>query len=384
MPLAIYNKRLNDIGPKALQYTSALIAFWDKDLICRFANRAYLYWFGAKPEEMIDKMHIQDLLGPLYEKNLKYINGALSGKVQVFERMIPTPDGLLRNTRAIYTPEINDGKVLGFYVCVTDIDPIGTDSDITIPAGPANTSSKNDEVMYEVEQELKKNLQNCFPGLCALAKQHRVSESKLKRDFKQKHGLSVFSFYRKLQMELAEKYIKEKLYTKGQLAIMFNFSNPSNFSSCYQRHILQKESAPTSVSFQNTSLDEDAEILRRASEISKIGTWTRNFENGTAIWSKISREILELPPDFVPDLEKVMCLYKKGKSRAQAEKILKAMMETGQAFDTQVEMITGKGNIKLIRVIGFPEFNDGKCKRVSGTFQEIIKNENGKNSLLQV
>lgn len=371
MPLKIYNQRLNDIGPKALQHTSAMIAFWDKDLICRFANPAYLYWFGTKPEDMIDKMHIQDLLGPLFEKNLKYINGALSGKVQVFERMIPTPDGLLRNTRAIYTPEIKNGQVLGFYVYVTDIDPIGTDSNTTIPSGTANTSSKNDEVIYEVEQELKKNLQNCFPGLCTLAKQHNVSESKLKRDFKQKHGLSIFSFYRKLQMELAEKYIREKLYTKAQLAIIFNFSNPSNFSSCYQRYILQKENLSVSGSDQNIHLTEDAEILCKASEISRIGTWTRNFDDGTAIWSKISREILELPPDFIPDLEKVMCLYKKGKNLAHAKRILKAVMETGQAFDTQIEMITGKGNIKLIRIIGFPEFKNGRCKRVSGTFQEI-------------
>lgn len=101
---------------------SAMLAYWDKDLICRFANEAYVEWFGKSKEEMINKMHLRDLLGPLYEKNLHYIKAALSGKRQLFEREIPLPKGGgVRNSLATYIPEIENGEVLGFFVHVADV-----------------------------------------------------------------------------------------------------------------------------------------------------------------------------------------------------------------------------------------------------------------------
>jgi PAS domain S-box-containing protein len=95
-------------------------------LVCRFANAAYREWFGKTREEMVDKMTIKELLGPLYEKNLPYISGALAGKNQTFEREIPLPSdaGGLRYSLANYFPDIVNGKVRGFFVHVADITPI--------------------------------------------------------------------------------------------------------------------------------------------------------------------------------------------------------------------------------------------------------------------
>ncbi len=101
---------------------SAMLAYWDKDLICRFANDAYVEWFGKTKEEMINQMHLRDLLGPLYERNLPYIKAALSGKRQLFEREIPLPKGRgVRNSLATYIPKIENGEVMGFFVHVADV-----------------------------------------------------------------------------------------------------------------------------------------------------------------------------------------------------------------------------------------------------------------------
>jgi len=54
-----------------------MLSYWDKDEICRFANKAYLEWFGKTPEEMINKMSLAELLGPLYPSNEPYIKAAL-------------------------------------------------------------------------------------------------------------------------------------------------------------------------------------------------------------------------------------------------------------------------------------------------------------------
>ena len=99
----------------------AMVGYWDRDLLNRLANDAYIEFFGTSPGEM-EGMHIRDLLGPeLFEKNLKYMEGALRGEKQLFDREIRTPSGETRYTQASYIPDRADGEVRGFFVLVTDI-----------------------------------------------------------------------------------------------------------------------------------------------------------------------------------------------------------------------------------------------------------------------
>ena len=110
-----------EIGLFVADHVDAMLAYWDKDLICRFANNAYKQWFGKGREDMVDKITMEELLGPLYVKNLPYINQTLKGVAQKFEREITLPTGEKRNTIANYYPEIIDGAVAGFFVHVADI-----------------------------------------------------------------------------------------------------------------------------------------------------------------------------------------------------------------------------------------------------------------------
>lgn len=118
-------KEVEMLCRKVTDHVSAMLAYWDKDLICRFANAAYLQWFGKCHEEMVGKITLPDLLGELYDKNKPYIEKALTGEVQVFERDIPLPDGTgTRPSLAHYYPDIADGQVRGFIVHVADVSPV--------------------------------------------------------------------------------------------------------------------------------------------------------------------------------------------------------------------------------------------------------------------
>jgi PAS domain S-box-containing protein len=102
----------------------AMVAYWDSAQRCRFANRAYERWFGVSPESLIGK-HISELLGRLYPLNLPYIEGALRGEPQEFEREIPDPaGGPSHHSLANYIPDIAAGVVRGFFVLVTDISAV--------------------------------------------------------------------------------------------------------------------------------------------------------------------------------------------------------------------------------------------------------------------
>jgi PAS domain S-box-containing protein len=492
MSVAITNS-LHELGFEVAEHTNAMLAYWDKNLICKFANRAYIDWFGVTPEEMINKMRLQDLLGTLFNRNLPYITEALAGKVQVFEREIRTPSGEIRHSMATYCPDFENGKVEGFYVHVVDITAVKNKSaaEATGIENQNYLSLSNDPVS-NVVTALKSSLLTGFPGIKRLSRQYYISESTLKRDFKKQFNTTIFSFYRNLQMDLAEKYINGKKCTKAQMAVMLNFSNPSNFSLCYRKYLKEKTTkelieklkksndekyktfiaqSPFAIAMLDNNMrylaasrkwmadydllgknvtDENfydihpdtkprwkeihkaclngaisvgeeefiekpdgspgwlkwdmrpwyieekeiggiliftedittlklkdsenrkiSEILEKTNELARIGAWKRNFRTNTAIWSKITREILEVPEDFIPDIETGLSFYKKGQSRDLIKKVLKDAMECGKSFDVEVEIVTQKGNLKKVRVIGYPEFYNGKCERLMGIFQDI-------------
>jgi len=111
----------NELSSKLADQIPAMLSYWDKDEICRFANKAYLEWFGKTPEEMINKMSLAELLGPLYALNEPYIKAALGGKSQTFEREIVIPSGIVRHVLATYFPDKIEDEILGFHTYITDI-----------------------------------------------------------------------------------------------------------------------------------------------------------------------------------------------------------------------------------------------------------------------
>ncbi len=111
----------NELGLLVTDHINAMLAYWDRNQVCRFANNAYREWFGKSKEEMIDKITMKELLGPLYIMNLPYIKAVLKGEKQVFEREIPLPDGNYRQSLATYFPDVVNGEVRGFFVHVADV-----------------------------------------------------------------------------------------------------------------------------------------------------------------------------------------------------------------------------------------------------------------------
>lgn len=108
--------RLHDLA----EHSPTMLAAWDADLRCEFANEAYETWFGVDPSTLPGSS-LEALLGPhLFGLNRRFIDGALRGEPQEFERTIPGPDRV-RHSLARYTPRREGGRVAGFFVEVTDI-----------------------------------------------------------------------------------------------------------------------------------------------------------------------------------------------------------------------------------------------------------------------
>lgn len=122
--LSATSEQTADLALRVADSIPAMIAYWNADQICLFANDAYRAWFGKGRPELVGTS-MRDLLGPIYELNLPYILGALAGETQEFERTIPRPDGPgARESLATYTPDVVDGVVRGFFVHVADVTPM--------------------------------------------------------------------------------------------------------------------------------------------------------------------------------------------------------------------------------------------------------------------
>lgn len=102
----------------------ALIAYWDNELRCVFANARYREWLGKNGDGMPGR-HIKDVLGPeLFALNEPHMRAALAGRAQKFERPLVKPDGTVVFTHGQYLPDVVDGVVKGFLALVTDISEV--------------------------------------------------------------------------------------------------------------------------------------------------------------------------------------------------------------------------------------------------------------------
>jgi diguanylate cyclase (GGDEF)-like protein/PAS domain S-box-containing protein len=112
--------KFQDLVLNTVDHIDAMVAYWDINQVCLFANSAYYTWFGRTRDQMLGTT-LKGLLGPLYAKNLPYIQAAYGGQTQVFERDIPTPDGTVRHSLVTYVPHIEDSHVSGIFVHVADV-----------------------------------------------------------------------------------------------------------------------------------------------------------------------------------------------------------------------------------------------------------------------
>ncbi len=105
-----------------LNKVPAMVAYWDHDLINRYANDAYARRFGLTPDQLLG-MHVRELIGEeWYQRELPSIEAVLRGESQKFERTLPASKGdAMRHSLTELTPDIVNDEVCGFTVHVSDI-----------------------------------------------------------------------------------------------------------------------------------------------------------------------------------------------------------------------------------------------------------------------
>lgn len=115
------------------------------------------------------------------------------------------------------------------------------------------------------------------------------------------------------------------------------------------------------------------ELLHQTNRLAKVGSWELDLSgegDADVYWSEMTRDILEVEPGYNPTLEEAIDFYPP-QSREKVEKAVEKAIEDGTPFDQEVLVKTAKDNEQWVRTIGQPEFVDGECVRVYGSYQDI-------------
>jgi len=97
------------------------LAYFDRDLNCRFANASYARWRDAEPDALLGR-HLRDIAQRHdYDLAKPRMRAALRGASQRFEGERELPDGQRFYASIEYTPFVHDEQVLGVIVQMVDI-----------------------------------------------------------------------------------------------------------------------------------------------------------------------------------------------------------------------------------------------------------------------
>ncbi|WP_375561785.1 PAS domain S-box protein [Bernardetia sp. OM2101] len=113
------------------------------------------------------------------------------------------------------------------------------------------------------------------------------------------------------------------------------------------------------------------EVLHQIKMAAQMGIWEVDLETQVLTWSDVTKQIHEVEMDYCPTLEEGINFYLEGKNRQTITKIITEAIEKGINYDTELQIQTVKGNIKWVRVIVISEFENQKCKKLYGLFQDI-------------
>ncbi|MDZ4727463.1 MAG: PAS domain S-box protein [Leptospira sp.] len=363
---------------RVLDLIPSMIGYWDKNLNNVFANQAYSNWFGKSPKEIQGK-HISYVLGEkIYNLNKSYLENVLKGESQVFEREFPEANGKgVRYSIANYIPAYDkDGNVDGFVAQVADITAIKeaknkvekSEAELRIllqslPVGVTIIDDKNE--IIEVNPKLEE--------LLKLSKNSIIS-----REYKNRKYLkSDYSEYSLDEMPSARCLKEKKIIADQIIGIELEDKNIIWINVT----AVPLSSPGLSVMTISTDITERRKseiellnlkrMLEQTSRIARVGAWELKPDTRELFWSDITKEIHEVGMNFNPPLDEAINYYKDQDSREKIYESVNLAITKGIPFDYEFQLTTAKNNLKWVRVIAEVIFENGVCKKIFGSIQDI-------------
>ena len=126
------------------------------------------------------------------------------------------------------------------------------------------------------------------------------------------------------------------------------------------------------VNSQQTKLSRNDQILKHVSRLANIGGWEYDLINQSIHWSDQVYEIHEVMLGTTIELASALNFYAP-ESRAMVAQNLRHTIETGDPFEYECCITSALGNIRHVKSIGEPEYENNRVIRIFGTFQDVTE-----------
>jgi PAS domain S-box-containing protein len=359
-----------------LDAVPAMIAYWDKQLINRFANRASENWFGAEPGALRGK-RLRELLGDeQFDRDRDYIESALHGEPQTFEQATTKLDGSgYRHSRVHYVPDLLNGRVRGFYVLVYDISEL-TDNRLKL----AGALRENEELLRTLDLHSKVS----------------VTDDKGYITYVNENFCRILGFRRDEVLGRPHSIIKSGLHSREFWAQMWDTiatGQPWRGEICNRAkdgtpnwvdaiiapflgkdgRILKYVSIGTNISAAKSTerkLRDNEAFLERIGTIAGVGGWEFDLVTRQVAWSPHTYRIYEVALTYVPRADGEILFYAP-EARQTIRNALLACEQSGTSWDLELPAVTATGRAIWVRTIGAAEWENGQPRRLIGALQDI-------------
>lgn len=121
---------------------------------------------------------------------------------------------------------------------------------------------------------------------------------------------------------------------------------------------------------QEAALERSEWLLTRTGEIAGIGGWEFDLKTNEVTWTRQTKLLHGVAPDYVPNLAAGINFYKE-EARPIVSAAVQRAVEFGEGFDLELPLVRADGRSIWIRAVGTAEFENGKPVRLLGAFQDI-------------
>lgn len=364
-----------------------LVAYWDRELRCRFANPAYQAWFSRAPGALLGTV-LQALLGDrLFEQNRPHVEGVLAGVAQRFDHDMARPDGGAGHLSVEYLPDRVDGEVLGFFVHASDVTELQA------------TQRLLQQARFALERE-RDRLRNLIDSTQAGTWEWNVQTGEVIVNARWAAilGWSVEELgpvHNQLRTELAHP--DELPHTRQLLREHFAGRSDAYIAEVRLHHrngdwiwvedrgrlVTRTPDGRPEWMFgvqidisdrkrRDEALRRSEALLNRTGEVAGVGGWDLDLATRRLSWSSQTRRIHGVTDDFLPDLDAAIDFFAP-QARSMMRGAFEAAISGGRRWDVEAPLVRADGSRIIVRTVGQVEFDGERPSRLLGAVQDITE-----------
>jgi diguanylate cyclase (GGDEF)-like protein/PAS domain S-box-containing protein len=370
---------------------AGLVAYWDRDLLCRFANTAYLAWFGQPPKSVIGH-RIETVLGEAnYVLDEPHVLAALAGETSRFERRAVKPDGSIGHALISYLPDFAHGEVIGFIAHITDI-----------------TALKDAEASLRLESEARDEAHALLGASTARLEEAQrlgqigswewqresniISWSRevyrifgLAPDYGPKHPADMAGLFTPDSGRRMEAAMQRAARTGEPYLLELQFARFDGSQGWIEtRGEPMRDVTGETIGLRGTlqditrrreaeaALRNSQDFLARTGSLAGVGGWEVDLASSEVTWSPEICRLHGVEPGYAPSIDEAVAFFTPD-SRRRIEAAIDTAMRVGTGYDLELEITRLDGTKRWLRTTGTAEFTNGVATRLSGACQDITE-----------